>query len=461
MSAAGPAASLRARLLAATIVVLALALVAAGLLIGGLFREHVTRQYRDGLQLQLDQLAAATAFGADGKLRVDAARLPDPRWQRPYSGWYWQVNGPGEPDLQRSRSLWDATLALDSTPPDGAVHEHALSGPQGEPLLALERSVHDPARPAQRWRLSVAGSTESLEAAVASFRGQLALSLLLLFALLAAASWTQVVVGLAPLRALREGLEALRTGRADRLAGRFPREVQPLVDDFNGVLARNADVVERARKHAGNLAHALKTPIAVLQHAADQLSQGKADPALLPQLITQQLDVARRQVDWHLARSRAAAQLRAGATATPLAPVLQGLVRVLEKVHAHRGLRITLDVPTGSSFAGEEQDLHEMLGNLLDNACKWARSTVRVSASTRRDGARALLCVRVEDDGPGIDASQRSQLPARGKRLDEATPGAGLGLAIVHDLVELYGGQLALGQAALGGLAVDVCLPGT
>lgn len=460
MSAA--AGSLRRRLLAATVVVLVLALVAAGLLIGGLFREHVTQQYREGLRLQLDQLAGATAFDADGKPQVDAARLTDPRWQRPYSGWYWQVDGAAQPGLLRSRSLWDSTLALPVDPlADGAVHAHDGNGPRGQPLIILERSVHDPGRPGDRWRLVVAGNTEGLESAVARFRGQLALSLLLLFALLAAASWAQVAVGLAPLRALRAALDALRGGRAARLDGRFPREVQPLVDDFNAVLEQNAAVVERARKHAGNLAHALKTPIAVLQHAADQLADGKAEPATVAQAIAQQLDVARRQVDWHLARSRAAAQLRSGAEATPVLPVLQGLVRVLERVHADRGLRIALEVPATVSSACEEQDLQEMLGNVLDNACKWARSAILVTAGARHEDGRSLLCIRVEDDGPGLDALQLAQLPVRGKRLDETIPGAGLGLAIVQDLVEVYGGRLTLERAALGGLAVQLCLPGS
>ena len=201
------AASLRRRLLAATVVVLVLALLPAGWVLGALFREHATEQFRAALQVQLDQLAASTQFDAAGTPVVDTARLSDPRFARPLSGLYWQVDGPGRPGLLRSRSLWDQQLAL---PPDGlqdgAVHVHAGTGPQGQPLLQLERAIHSIERHGQSWRRVVAGSTEPLEAAVTRFRAQLALSLAVLFLLLALASWAQVTLGLAPLDALRRAL---------------------------------------------------------------------------------------------------------------------------------------------------------------------------------------------------------------------------------------------------------------
>ena len=452
--------SLRWRLLAATVVVLLLALLPAGMLIGALFREHVTVQFREGLQVHLDQLAAATQFGPDGTPQVESTRLSDPRWQRPFSGLYWQVDGPGNPGVQRSRSLWDSMLpGSPAVPADGRVHARDAVGPQGQPLLLLVRSIHDAARPGASWNLMVAAGTAGLEAAVARFRTQLGLSLLVLFTLLALASWVEVAVGLAPLRRLAAALEALRAGRSTRLDGRFPREVQPLVDDFNAVLAHDAEMVERARKHAGNLAHALKTPLTVLQQAADQLATGKVQAAAAAQVMTQQLATARRQVDWHLARARTAAQLRIGAQATELVPVLQGLVRVLERVHAARRVHIDVQVPPGLRFAGEEQDLHEMLGNLLDNACKWARSRVVVSAGPAAHAGRSFLLVSVEDDGAGIEQAALAQLPSRGRRLDETRPGAGLGLAIVQDLADAYGGRLELGPSQRGGLAARVLLP--
>ncbi|MES2632056.1 MAG: sensor histidine kinase [Pseudomonadota bacterium] len=455
--------SLRRRLLVATVVVLVLALVPAGWLLGGLFREHVTQQFRETLQVQLDQLAAATQFGADGDPVVDNARMTDPRWQRPLSGLYWQVDGPDRSAALRSRSLWDVNLALPSdTLADGTVHVHDAPGPQGQLLMVLERSIHDAAQPQRVWRLAVARSTSELDAAVARFRTQLAWSLLVLFGLLAVASWVQVTVGLAPLRALREALDAVRANRATRLQGSFPQELQPLVDDFNEVLAQNAVVVERARQHAGNLAHALKTPLSVLHQSAEQLAKQQADPQVVARVMTEQVEAARRHVDWHLARSRAAAQLRVSGPGTEVLPVLDGLIRVMQRVHAARGIAIerpAMEAPW--RFAGEAQDLQEMLGNLMDNACKWARSrvAVRIESASVEGRGRPQLRIVVEDDGPGVPTDQLTHLPDRGLRLDESVPGAGLGLAIVQTLAQDYGGRLELGTAPDGGLAATLILP--
>lgn len=463
---AAAAPSLRRRLLAATAVVLALALLVAGWGLSALFRDHAMQQFRDGLQGQLDQLTARLDFDAAAQPVVDPASLSDPRWDRPYSGLYWQVDGDGRTGVLRSRSLWDQALVLPADTVAGdAVHVHEAVGPLGRPVLVLERSVHDPRRPQANWRLAVAADTAPLDTAVQRFRGQLALSLLVLFALLLAASWVQVLVGLAPLRALRGALEAVRGGAAPRLQGRFPAEVQPLVDDFNGVLEQNAAMVEQARKHAGNLAHALKTPLAVLRQVGDRLSASSAAPAgELPQLgglVHEQVERAARHVDWHLARSRAAALARPGGQAARLEPVLQGLARVMARVHAGRALDVAIEpFDPDLAFQGEEQDLQEMLGNLLDNACKWARGEVRVRAQPAGDDTgRRQLRIEVEDDGPGLDDAQRAQASRRGVRLDESVPGAGLGLAIVQDLVGLYGGTLALQRGARGGLLAVLLLP--
>lgn len=457
---AAAAPSLRRRLLAATTVVLALALLAAGWGLSALFREHALQQFRDSLQGQLDQVTARLDFDAAAQPVVDTANLSDPRWERPYSGLYWQLDGAGRTGVLRSRSLWDQALLLPADRvADGAVHVHEAAGPRGQPVLVLERRVHDPRQPQAGWRLAVAADTAPLDEAVQRFRGQLALSLLVLFALLLAASSVQVLVGLAPLRTLRQALEAVRSGGAQRLQGRFPAEVQPLVDEFNGVLEQNAAMVEQARKHAGNLAHALKTPLAVLRQVGDRLSAGAAPPAgELPQLgglVREQVELAARHVDWHLARSRSAALARPAARATRIEPVLQGLARVMARVHAQRGLGVAIEpFDADLAFQGEEQDLQEMLGNLLDNACKWARSEVRVRVRPAGGAGRRQLRIDVEDDGPGMDDAQRAQASRRGVRLDESVPGAGLGLAIVQDLVGLYGGSLDLQRGERGLLAV-------
>lgn len=456
--------SIRHRLLAATVAALILALALAGVFLASLFRDHVTRQHQASLTLQLDQLTGRLEFGAQGQPLIDTDALSDPRWQTPFSGLYWQIDqvagsAMARRGVLRSRSLWDAQLALPADAlADGAVHAHPGAGPQGAQVLMMERTVKSDDSPGAGWRLIVAGDMQHTLDAATQFNRLLALALLALGAVLALAAWAQVAVGLAPLRAMQRALGDVREGREPRLSGRFPAEVQPLIDDFNGVLDRNADVVQRARSHAGNLAHALKTPLAVLGQAAEQAAHGGGKPDDLPRLVQEQVALSRRHIDWHLARARMAAAQRLPGLRTPLAPVVNGLLRVMQRVNAERVLTVqSTAIPEEWAFGGETQDLQEMLGNLLENAYQWARSSVQISA-TRHDGQ---LHIVIEDDGPGIAPAQRETALARGERLDETTPGSGLGLAIVADLARLYGGQLALDASPLGGLQVNLSLPAT
>ena len=451
------AGSLRLRLLGATLVTLALALTGAHAWLAGLFRDHVMRQADLALTQQLDQLTARLEFDAQGRPGLGPRAMSDPRWDRPYSGLYWQIEplhggSGGRAEALRSRSLWDGSLQLPADAlADGTLHRHDIAGPRGEALRALERSLQAPEPFDSRWRLIVAGDLHDATAAVERFTGVLAASLAGLGLLLALAAVAQVAVGLAPLRTLQQSLQQLRAGRRQRLEGRFPTEVQPLIDDFNGVLERNAVIVERARAQAGNLAHALKTPLAILRHAALQ-----AGPGEFPALVAEQVDTAQRHLDWHLARARAAATPHVPGQRTELEPVLRGLLRTMGKLHADRRLDLAADaVAPGLAFAGEAQDLQEMLGNLLDNACRSARGSVTVQAA--RDGP--WLHIEVQDDGPGIAPEQRAAVLQRGVRLDETSAGSGLGLAIVVDLARLYGGDLTLGQAAAGGLGARLTLP--
>lgn len=457
--------SLRWRLLAATVVAVSLAVVIAGVVLSGLFREHVTRQFAAALTAELDQVTARFELDAQGTPRLDPAGLSDPRWTRPYSGLYWQVDqiGGATPrrGVLRSRSLWDAELQAPADRlADGAVHVHEVAGPGGATLLLVERTVRITARGASAWRLLVAADRHETAAAVQRFNRVLALSLLALLTLLLLAAAAQVAIGLAPLRALQQALAAVREGRTQRLQGRFPLEVQPLVDDFNGVLERNAEVVARARTQAGNLAHAIKTPLAAMAQAASSAQQHPDERAALAGLVSEQVEIARRHVHWHLARSRAAAAQGVPGLRAEVAPIVAGLVRVMSRVHGERGLHIEAEaLQPGLTFAGETQDLQEMLGNLLDNACKWARSSVRISATAAQVAGAPRLQVRIEDDGPGIAEDRCEQALERGSRLDETTPGSGLGLAIVRELADLYGGQLSLARADLGGLRAELLLP--
>jgi signal transduction histidine kinase len=458
--------SLRWRLLAATFVAVSVAVVMAGWVLSGLFREHVTRQFAAALTAELDQVTARFEPDAQGQPRLDPAGLSDPRWTRPYSGLYWQVDQTGgtaapRRGVLRSRSLWDAELQAPADElADGQVHVHEVDGPGGAALLLVERTVRIASDGPTAWRLLVAADRRQTAEAAERFNGVLALSLAALLGLLLLAAGAQVAIGLAPLNALQHGLAAVREGRLQRLQGRFPQEVQPLVDDFNGVLQRNAEVVARARTQAGNLAHALKTPLAAMAQAASSARHRPDELAGLAGLVSEQVEIARRHVNWHLARSRAAAAQGVPGMRAELAPIVAGLVRVMARVHDERGVHIdAAAIAPALAFAGESQDLQEMLGNVLDNACKWARSTVRISAMPVQGTGVPRLRVVIEDDGPGIAEERREQALARGNRLDESTPGSGLGLAIVRELADLYAGQLLLSRADLGGLRVELLLP--
>lgn len=450
--------SLRHRLLLVTLLTAGLTLVASGVLLSALFRDHVRQQFIERLTADLDQVIARLEVDAQGQPVLDATRLSDPRWTRPHSGLYWQVDGAGthgRPGLLRSRSLWDEDLAAPrDQPAPGELHVHEVLNHRREPLLLIERGLQADGA-AVPWRVMVAASTVPLAQATARFDRVLLGSLLLLMLLLAAGALLQVTLGLAPLGRLRDALAALRDGRTQRLEGRYPDEVQPLVDDLNSVLDRQAGTLERARAQAGNLAHALKTPLAILGQAATQAQAAPAALQDLPALVREQVQLARRHIDWHLARARAAAAQGAGRLSTPLHQVADGLVRVMQKVHADRALVVRVDMAPGLVFAGESQDLQEMLGNLLDNACKAARTQVLVGAT--QTGRQ--LRVSVDDDGPGIPQDRMAEALRRGQRLDETTPGSGLGLAIVQELATLYGGAVDLGVSPIGGLLVVLTLP--
>lgn len=455
--------SLRWRLLSVTLVAVSLSLLGAGFLLSNLFRTHVTVQFEGQLKRRLDQLTAVLEPDTAERPRLKAA-MGDPRWDAPYSGLYWQIEAlegahvaTGRVVL-RSRSLWDDALGLPQEPlPAGELRRHLIAGPNGQALLAFERRVWfvppeaEQAQrvPGQGWRLVVAGDRAELEAAVAGFAQQLALFLAVLGVALLAVVWAQVTLGLRPLRKLQTAVQAVRQGQVPRLSGDFPAEIDPLVQDFNQVLDQNQQVVKRARQMAGNLAHAIKTPLAVINSLAAQ-----QEP------IQEQVRTIRHQVDWHLGRARAAGAGVAGLR-TEVAPVLSGLARVMRRVHAQRpGGRSALTVEVAPmvdalQFAGESQDLQEMAGNLLDNACKWAHSRVLLSARLEQ----GCLHIVVEDDGPGLSETERDQVFGRGVRADERVPGTGLGLDITRELAGLYHGEVKLGVARLGGLQAELLLP--
>ena len=450
--------SLRIRLLAGTLFWIAVTIFIAGWGLSSLFRQHVSTQFHAELQTHLDQLTAQLTLDEQGLPKLTLP-LSDPRMSRPYSGYYWQVDLVGDRSAGqlRSRSLWDHVLRVPpDTPADGEIHQHRIVGPQDRMLGMVERTMRiddTPDGKPRTFRL-IAAADESLVSEPASrFSGALWLALGLLGAGMAAAALVQVFVGLAPLRTLQDALGKIRSGEAQRLEGDFPVEVMPLIEEFNTVLAQNTEVVERARTQAGNLAHALKTPLSVLANAAR--SHAEQCPELA-HLVADQVDIARRQVDYHLARAQAAAATRMPGAKTPLLPTIEGLARAMRRIHAERQIELTVrDFPASLSFRGEAQDLQEMLGNLLDNACKWAARNVELNVSSNG----ATLTITIDDDGAGLAADQRNAVIRRGVRADEQVPGSGLGLAIVDDLARLYGGQVALADSPLGGLRSVLTLP--
>lgn len=449
--------SLRLRLLAGTLVWIIASLVVAGWGLQSLFRDHVALQFRAELSTYLDQLTAALTLDVSGRPSLSVP-LTDPRLRKPYSGLYWQIDVLGSgahAGLLRSRSLWDSIIAVPpDTPADGEDHWHRVAGPEGATLGVLERVVTLQERPDQPLRLIVAADERLMMEPVERFTGALWLALVVLGAGLVIAAVTQVAIGLAPLHRLRRALSSVRDGKAQRLEGDFPSEVKPLVEEFNAVLSQNTEIVVRARTQAGNLAHALKTPLAVLANAA---RAGKEEEQSdLARLVVEQVDAATRQVAYHLSRARAAAAVAVPGARTAIQPLVAGLMKTMQHIHAHRGLELdAAPIQDQLAFRGEEQDLQEMLGNLLDNACKWAKH--RVTVHTARD--RSDVVITVEDDGKGLSPGQREAMLRRGARADERVPGSGLGLAIVDDLARLYGGRLDLGQSSLGGLRAILTLP--
>ena len=307
-----------------------------------------------------------------------------------------------------------------------------------------------------RYLVQVAANADVIQAQERSFEWALAATFLTLALALIGSTALAVRFGLRPLRALREGVAAIRRGEAERIAGEFPQDVAPLAAEVNQLIDANREIVERARTQVGNLAHALKTPLSVLINEADSPSPS------LPGKVREQAEIMRQQVTFYLDRARAAARARTVGIMTDVKPVVEGLVRTFEKLHAERNLSFTVELQDSLRFRGEAQDLTDLIGNLLDNAGKWARETVAIHASRVPGGAKdagAYLIAKIDDDGPGLDPDARADALERGKRLDESRPGSGLGLSIVVDLASIYGGSLHLDESPLGGLRAILRLP--
>lgn len=435
------AGSLRLRLLVAAAFSITAALLVAELALVSLFEQQVRDRVMQELNNDLMQLAGAIEVSDTGSVRVIRA-LADPRFETPYSGKYWhiqQVNPPLSPraKLPRSRSLWDSE--------PGAANSNI--GPENEPLVTAERTISIASKQGDiPLHLFVGAHDDEITSPLAHFRSQLVLYLSLIGLALTVAAWIQVSIGLRPLQALRNQLSELRTNQTKRLEGEFPTEVEPLVSEFNAVLNLRERSLQRARHRAGDLAHGLMTPLTILSAVARDLNKRKLTKQGAE--IDGQVENMRKHVERGLIRARLSTGR--GHDLTPLAEAVEAVASTLRRLPDGNKIKWLNSVPVDTVVPIERNDLLELLGNLLDNARKFAKSQAQISFI---DGS-----IVVEDDGPGVADAELSSIRQRGRRLDENRKGFGLGLAIVEDIADLYEFELSYGRSTLGGLQVKIAV---
>ncbi len=437
-------------------------LVVTSIILSSLYRGAIERAFDLRLGVYLRVLIADIAQPEDATSDTSlgtnlGTSLGEPLFELPLSGWYWQVTRLDKAEVRSSHSLWDGGLphlqergvSADTT----GAREGYVEGPEDQRLRVVERVIDVGEQ--GRYLVAVGGDFTEIAEEQWAFDKALMVTFSILAAVLLLTTMFQVRFGLSPLKRISESLHSIRSGRAEKLEGSFPDEIAPLARETNALIEANKEIVDRARTHVGNLAHALKTPLSVVVNEANAR---KDDP--LASKMLEQADIMRDQVTRHLERARLAARSTLIGSITDVAPVAQALARTMEKIHHDRAIAIEVHVEEGVLFRGERPDLEEMLGNLVDNACKWAASrvTLRVTSSQLDPTAPTLQFV-VDDDGPGLSATEREAAGKRGQRLDETKPGSGLGLSIVTELADLYGGALKLGAAPAGGLRAELILP--
>src|ERR1700728_1117731 len=436
-------------------------LIITGVALSTLYRHAVERAFDRRLDVYLRTLVADVASPEEGADKYPQS-IGEPLFELPLSGWYWQVTrlDTKTPEVHSSRSLWDSSLPRlpdEKSSTDAEFRQGYAKGPEDQELRLVERDID--LGTDGRYLIAVAGDASEIDDETGSFERTIIITFTAwTLALLLTTAW-QVRFGLAPLARISEGLAAIRSGRAERLQGKFPVEIAPLARETNALIDANREIVERARTHVGNLAHALKTPLSVIVNEA--AARGN-DP--LAYKVLEQTDIMRDQVARQLERARLAARSTVVGTSVEVPPVVTALARTMEKLYRSRDIAIAVDVPEHALFRGEQQDLEEMIGNLVDNGCKWAQSRVAIEvvadpsnadqtkggksqrAETEENRETPRVRIIVDDDGPGLSPAEREQVALRGQRLDETKPGSGLGLSIVVELAGLYGGVLTLGN---------------
>jgi signal transduction histidine kinase len=452
--------SLATRLFVSATAWVVVILAITGVILSSVYRDATERAFDRRLNLYLRTLIAEVAT-PDEPADRQFQSLGEPLFDLPLSGWYWQITRTDteKGETRASRSLWDKKLPkLEEHGAEltaAGVRLGYVDGPEGQSLRVVERPVDLGAD--GKFLVSVAGDATEIFDETRSFDYYLGGTFAALGIVLLLTTIFQVRYGLAPLKRISDAIADIRSGRAERLEGRFPVEIAPLARETNALIDANREIVERSRTHVGNLAHAIKTPLSVIVNEAGAHA---GDP--FASKVLEQADLMRDQVAHHLERARIAARATIVSTITDVAPVIEALRRTMEKIHRDRDLSIEAKADPAARFRGERQDLEEMVGNLVDNACKWAASQVFVEVTVvppEASGAGPRLRIVVDDDGRGLSEAERAQVSRRGQRLDESKPGSGLGLSIVTDLAGLYGGNLTLNNAPIGGLRAELVLP--
>ncbi len=443
--------SLSRRIIGISVLWIAVLLIGGGIALDRVLTSAIERNFDDGLTYVLNAMISSAEIGPDGEILFNRA-LADQRFMEPASGLYYQAGIEGHDDYDnlgtRSRSLWDRAIRV--TPEMRARQGEGVDTLQfpEEPLRVMTRTVIVPGSE-RRWDFVAAQARQGLDEQIAALRTTVFRSFLLLGAGLSALSALQVFVGLRPLRRIRREIAHMRAGEKSRVTAPLPREVQPMVEELNALLAHNESQAEEARRHAGNLAHALKTPLTVIMNAATAQAADLA-PTVIREAVTM-----RRQIDHHLARARALGRRATAQARTDVSPSLEAVERAVERLYPDA--RVDHAGAQEAAVRVERQDLDEMIGNLVENAAKYGGGSVFVTVEQR---GTAWVDILIEDDGTGIPEDERERIFDRGRRLDSGKPGTGLGLGIVRDVAEIYGGSVELAESEdLGGLMVRLRLP--
>jgi signal transduction histidine kinase len=445
--------SLRARLIIGAAIWIAIGVYAAGIFIAALFRQFATDLVDAELRKHLEELVTLIDVDADGFPHLYRP-LSDPLFSQVGSGFSWQVSRSGKSLIKSTSASTDELPVPDDALGTNELRKLIIRGQRG-PMIVLERLFLPEGGTPPPLRIQIGAESAVVDGMLPTFDIPLTFSLALLALALIVAAALQVSFGLQPMSRLRRALGAIGSGKAAKLPTDFPSEVQPLVDDLNNLIEINSQMVLRARAQAGNLAHALKTPLAVLTDEASRLeSRGEAESAAV---ILQQSQRMQRQIDYQIARARAAASRSVPGVVAPVAPTVNNIITAMRRLYDAKNLRMNVDVDARCVALCDPMDLNEMLANLIDNACKWAAETIAIRGFI--DESRNQDVIAVEDDGPGLPAEAMDVVFRIGERLDEQVPGSGLGLPIVRDLAQLYGGEVRLENSVTGGLRAILKLP--